>query len=183
MRGGPVHPEEPVRFTPLDIQSHRFSRRLRGFDATEVDAFLELVAEDYESLLRERDALANRVRVLERRVEDLASTEKALQDSILTAHSLSEDLKKTAVREAEVRLGEAEVKAEKILEASHRRAARLAEDIREMKVLRQRLGTALRTTIETHLALLESLTGAHEEEIDDGKVAYLARPKAGASEG
>jgi cell division initiation protein len=172
-----------VRFTPLDIQSHRFSTRLRGFDTAEVDTFLQLVAEDYESLLRERDALADRVRALESRVEDLAATEKALQESILTAHSLSEDLKKTAMREAEVRVGEAEVKAEKILEASHRRAARLAEDIREMKILRQRLGASLRTTIETHLALLETLTGTSEEEIDDGKVAYLARPKAGRAEG
>lgn len=172
-----------MRFTPLDIQSHRFSTRLRGFDTAEVDTFLQLVAEDYESLLRERDALADRVRALESRVEDLAATEKALQESILTAHSLSEDLKKTAMREAEVRVGEAEVKAEKILEASHRRAARLAEDIREMKILRQRLGASLRTTIETHLALLETLTGTSEEEIDDGKVAYLARPKTGRAEG
>lgn len=172
-----------MRFTPLDIQSHRFSTRLRGFDTAEVDTFLQLVAEDYESLLRERDALADRVRALESRVEDLAATEKALQESILTAHSLSEDLKRTAMREAEVRVGEAEVKAEKILEASHRRAARLAEDIREMKILRQRLGASLRTTIETHLALLETLTGTSEEEIDDGKVAYLARPKAGRAEG
>jgi len=172
-----------VRLSPLDIQNHRFSSRLRGLDAGEVEAFLQLVAEDYETLLRERDALSDRARALQARVEELASTEKALQEAILTAHSLSEDLKKTAMREAEVTVSEAEVRAEKILEASHRRAARLAEDIREMRVLRQRLGAALKNTIETHLALLETLTQTEDDEDVEGKVAYLARPKAGRAEG
>lgn len=172
-----------MRLSPLDIQNHRFSSRLRGLDAGEVEAFLQLVAEDYETLLRERDALSDRARALQVRVEELASTEKALQEAILTAHSLSEDLKKTAMREAEVTISEAEVRAEKILEASHRRAARLAEDIREMRVLRQRLGAALKNTIETHLALLETLTQTEDGEDVEGKVAYLARPKAGRAEG
>jgi cell division initiation protein len=167
-----------VRLTPLDIQNHRFTGRWRGLDPSEVEAFLQLVAEDYEALLRERDALREQVRKLEARVDHLTSNEKALQDTLLTAQSLSEDLKKTAMREAEVRVSEAEVKAEKILEAAHRRAARLSGDIREMKALRTRLGTSLRHTIETHLALLESLSEATEAEGEEAKVAFLARPKA-----
>jgi len=42
-----------MRLTPLDIQNHHFSSRLRGLDRAEVEAFLHLVAEDYESLVRE----------------------------------------------------------------------------------------------------------------------------------
>ena len=74
-------------------------------------------------------------------------------------------------------ISEAEVKGEKILDAAHRRAAKLAEDIREMKALRSRLGAALRTTIETHLALLDTLTAepAEEDPVLEGKVAYLTR--------
>ena len=56
-------------------------------------------------------------------------------------------------------ISEAEVKGEKILDAAHRRAAKLAEDIREMKALRSRLAVALRTTIETHLARVFRKTG------------------------
>jgi cell division initiation protein len=167
-----------VRLTPLDIQHHQFSSRLRGLDPAEVETFLQLVAEDVEELLRERQQLRDRVRQLEARVEGLASNEKALQDTLLTAQSLTEDLKKTAQRESELIVSEAEVRAEKVLEAAHRRAARLAEDIREMKALRGRLGTALRTTIETHLALLETLAEPGAEERDEGKVAYLTRPRA-----
>jgi cell division initiation protein len=167
-----------MRLTPLDIQNHRFRRRLRGYDPDEVDAFVEMIAGDYESLVREAEQLRERVRKLEARVDALASNEKVLQDTLVTAQSLSEDLKRTAVKESEVLLSEAEVKAEKVLDAAHRRVAKLAEDIREMKALRTRLAGAVRTTIETHLALLETL-GAEDAEdpILDGKVSYLARTR------
>jgi cell division initiation protein len=171
-----------VRLTPLDIQNQRFASRLRGFDPSEVDAFLRLVAEDFEGLIREADGLRGQVRSLEVRVEDLSANERALRDTLVTAQEMSEDLKRTALKEAELMISEAEVKGEKILDAAHRRAAKLGEDIRELKGLRARLGSALRATMETHLALVESLTGDGEAGADplaDGKVAFLARRQAG----
>lgn len=167
-----------MRLTPLDIQNHAFRRRLSGYDREEVDAFLEMIAGDYESLVREAEGLRERVRVLEGRVEQLSAHETTLQETLITAQSLSADLKHSAVKESELLLSEAEVKAEKILDAAHRRVARLAEDIREMKALRTRLGTAVRTTIETHLTLLENLAGEEPEDpLLDGKVSYLAKTR------
>ncbi|MDJ0787515.1 MAG: DivIVA domain-containing protein [Myxococcota bacterium] len=164
-----------MRLSPLDIQNHRFSPRMRGIDREEVETFLQLVAEDYEELLRERDALRDRTEALEIRIEDLTATEKALQDTLVTAQQLSEDLKRTAMREGEVKVAEAEVQAERVLQAAHRRAARLTEDIRELRALRSRLGESLRTSIETHLALIDTLTVDPEEVIDAGAEALLAR--------
>ena len=166
-----------MRLTPLDIQNHRFATRWRGLDPVEVEGFLALLSEDYETLLRERDQLADRVRSLERRVEELSSNEKILQDTLITAQTLSEDLKRTAMKESEVLVSEAEVKAEKVLDAEHRRAAKLAEDIRTMRQLRARMAAALRQTIETHLALLDTLASGGSEDAEAEKVAYLTRPK------
>ncbi|MAE94322.1 MAG: DivIVA domain-containing protein [Planctomycetota bacterium] len=164
-----------MKLTPLDIQKHTFSQRMRGADPIEVEAFLQLVSEDYEALLRERDRLQERLQQLEARNQELTQNEKMLQDTLVTAQGLSEDLKKTAMREAEIRVTEAELQAEKILEASHRRAARIAEDIREMKALRGRLSAALRQTLETHLALVETISAVEETDDEaEGKVAYLA---------
>jgi hypothetical protein len=80
------------------------------------------------------------------------------------------------MKEAEVMISEAEIQGEKVLDAAHRRAARLAEDIREMKLLRGRLAAALRTTMETHLTLLDSLaeSNAAEDPALEGKIAVLA---------
>lgn len=171
-----------MKLTPLDIQKHSFSQRMRGVDPVEVEAFLQMVSEDYEALMRERDRLSERVLHLDERVKELGRNEKALQNTLVTAQVLSDDLKKTAIREAEVRVGEAELQAEKLLAASHRRAARIAEDIREMKALRSRLGAALRQTLETHLALVETIT-AVEDTGEEAPSSHAYSPRAGSPEG
>jgi len=164
-----------VRITPLDIRNHAFSRTLAGYARDEVDAFLNMVSDDYEALVREAQALREHVIRLEVQVERLSSNEAILQATLITAHQLSEDLKRTAVKEAETVIGEAEVKAEKVLDAAHRRATRLAGDLREMKQLRTRLAASVRATIDTHLGLLDALAKDPPEEPSlGGSVAFLA---------
>jgi len=134
------------------------------------------VAEDYEAALREAEAQREQVSRLKQRVEELAANEQILQETLTTAQKLSEDLKRTAMKEAEVIVSEAEVKGEKILDAAHRRAAKLAEDIREMKQLKTRLSAAVRAAIDTHLGLLDSLAAdPPDDPLLEGKVAYLTR--------
>jgi cell division initiation protein len=164
-----------LRITPLDIRNHLFPRGFGGYAREEVDAFLEMVSEDYEALIRESESYRERVIRLEAQVEKLSSNEAILQETLTTAHRLSEDLKTTAVKEAEVILGEAEIKAEKILDAAHRRATKLAGDLREMKQLRTRLAASVRATIETHLGLLDALAKPPPEEPAlGGAAAFLS---------
>jgi len=167
-----------MRMTPLDVQSHRFAHRVRGYDAEEVDAFLRMVSEDYEGLVRETESQSDRIRRLEARLEELSAQEQLLKETLLSAKAMTEEMRVSAEREATMRLAEVEIRAEKILDASHRRAARLAEDIREMRALRSRLAETLRGQIGTHLALLETLEADPDDDplIDgliEGTVAYL----------
>jgi len=173
-----------MRMTPLDVQSHQFATRFRGYDPDEVTAFLRIVSEDYESLVHASETQAARILRLETRIEDLSAQEHLLKETLLSAQSITEEMSRVAEREAEVRLAEVEVRAEKILDASHRRAARLAQDIREMRALKTRLAESLRSAAETHMALLDTLEADPEQEnplvqgLEEGTVAFL---KAGLS--
>jgi cell division initiation protein len=173
-----------MRMTPLDVQSHQFATRFRGFDPDEVTAFLRIVSEDYESLVRATESQAERILRLETRIEELSAQEHLLKETLLSAQSMTQEMSRTAERVAEVRLAEVEVRAEKILDASHRRAARLAQDIREMRALKTRLAESLRSAAETHMALLDTLEADPEKEnplvqgLEEGTVAFL---KAGLS--
>ncbi len=164
-----------MRITPLDIRKHGFPRRISGYDREDVDAFLGMVAEDYEGLLREVDGLRQQVIRLEVTVEELASNEAILQKTLTTAQRLSDDLKQSATAEAEVLIGQAEIRGEKILDAAHRRAAQLSADIREMKNLRCRMAADVRTTLQTHLTLLEGLVNDPPED-DDGTLPNAHEP-------
>lgn len=164
-----------MRITALDVRNHRFGRRLSGLDPAEVESFLELVSEDYEDLVRESADQADRIRQLEQRVEQLVGDERLLKETLLSAQTMTKELREAAIKESEVLVGEAEVKAEKILDAAHRRAARLGEEMREMRVLKTRMAEALRSTIEMHLKLVDSLSEASEAESGEDVVTYLAR--------
>jgi DivIVA domain-containing protein len=49
--------ERLMRVAPLDLRQQRFKTAVRGFDKTEVVAFLTEAADDYEHALREIDRL------------------------------------------------------------------------------------------------------------------------------
>jgi len=175
-----------MRMTPLDVQSHHFGQRLRGYDRDEVDAFLRIVSEDYEGLVRETQGQTDRIRRLEHRLEVLSAQEDLLKETLISAQSMTEEVRRVAERDAEIRLAQVEIRAEKILDASHRRAACLAQDIQDMRALRVRLGQALRSAAETHLSILETLEADPEPEplIDapgERTVAYLSGLSRGKS--
>ena len=54
---GSPPPERVMRIAPLDLRQQRFRKVVRGFDPTEVVAFLTEAADDYEHALREIDRL------------------------------------------------------------------------------------------------------------------------------
>ena len=147
-----------MRITPLDVRNHEFPRRWSGYDCEEVDTFLRMVSADYEIAMRELQSAREKIAQLEQRVNELLGNERLLQETLTTAQHLSQDLKQTAMKEAEMMISQAEIQGEKVLDAAHRRAARLAEDLREMKLLRGRVAAALRASLEHHLLLVEHLS-------------------------
>ena len=178
-----------MRLTPLDIRGHKFRSAWRGLDAVEVETFLAGVAEDYEAVVRESESRADQIRRLEARLEELSLNEALLKETLVTAQNLGDELRKTAQTQTDVLLAEAEVKAETILDAAHRRAARLSEEIRSLRGLRSRLASALRTSIGTHLSLVDALAAdpdadeaVLEGELLDGD-APLGGPRASATRG
>ncbi len=123
---------------PLEIRQHRFHTRLRGFDPGEVDTFLEAVVSDYEEVVRENAHLRQETEELRREVERLRGKETSIQETLTTAQQVVEGLKHTAIKEAEVLVGEAQLKAVKLLHEAEERRQDLRRDILELEQLRNR---------------------------------------------
>ena len=176
-----------MRITPLDLRNHTFPRRWSGYDREEVDTFLRLVSADYEATMRELQSAREKIGQLEQRVQELQQNERLLQETLTTAQHLSQDLKQTAMKEAEMMISEAEIQGEKVLDAAHRRASRLAEDLREMKLLRTRVAAALRATLEHHLQIVDHLTEdpTGDDPVIQSRIDALVRrrePRGGTGE-
>jgi cell division initiation protein len=104
-----------MKITPLDIQQREFKVALRGYDRSEVEAFLRSVSKTVEELVKENAGLKERVEALGTQVNDLGKKEAALNELLVTTQAMSETLKQTARREADLILKEAELKSEELL--------------------------------------------------------------------
>ena len=122
-----------MNITPLDIQQQKFKTRIRGFDVREVDAFLEQVANVFESLHRTHKGMQEEVRRLEIEIQGYRKREETFKRALLNSQKVLDQMKDNARKSAELIIAEAEVKAEKILNNAHNRLAQLHEDISELK--------------------------------------------------
>ena len=145
-----------MRITPMDIRQQQFTVKMfRGFDTQEVDTFLEDLAADYEALLKENSLLKEQLQALEERTRGLEEREKVLQETLVTTQRLVEEMKDQARREASVIIREAEVQADRIIEASRSAEGSLQSEIIALKRTRQQLAEGLRSTVEMYRRLLE----------------------------
>ena len=146
-----------MRISALDIRQQQFTvRTFRGLDRQEVEAFLEDVAEDYESVVKENALLKEQLAVLEERSRNITEHERTLQETLVTTHRLTEEMKQAAKREAEMIVRDAEMRGEKIAEAGRTEEARIKAELSSLKRMRRQLVEELRSTLARYDRLLAS---------------------------
>jgi cell division initiation protein len=144
-----------MRISALDIRQQQFTVRMfRGLDPQEVEAFLEDVAEDYESVVKENALLKEQLAVLEERSRNITEHERTLQETLVTTHRLTEEMKQAAKREAEMIVRDAELRGEKVAEAARAEEARLKAELTSLKRMRRQLVEELRSTLARYDRLL-----------------------------
>ena len=139
----------------IDVLNRSFAKSLRGYDTDEVDSFLQEIAETLGGLSEERTLLTNRVALLEAELASFRERETTLRDTLMTTQRMTEGLKATAQREAQVIVAEAPARAENIINQSGLKLARLQESILNAKKMKAQLTMRLRSVAEEHLRILD----------------------------
>ncbi|MSR35901.1 MAG: DivIVA domain-containing protein [Gemmatimonadetes bacterium] len=142
-----------IDITPLDVRKKHgdFKKAMRGLDVQEVGAFLDLVAERMEELVKEVLTLRERTTQLQLQVEAQGGREKAVQDALVTAQTLRDEIKEQARREAELVRREAEGEARRIVAEAERQLAERRTALDELERKRERFLMALRRLLEREL--------------------------------
>ncbi len=167
-----------MNITPLDITQQQFRKVFRGLDPEEVEAFLGLVAVELEDLLKDFTALREDNQRKAEEIAEFRSRERALQETLVTAQKASEEIREAARKEAEITVSDAELQAEKIVQAAHTRFLRIVDDINELKRQRVQFEANVRTLAESHIKLLEAFREPAREEA----VQYLPAKKKAADD-
>ena len=144
-----------MRITPLDIQQKQFPMKFRGFDVEEVFAFLEVIREEMEDLLRENASLKENAQRTENQIKEYRDMETTLRETLLTAQQMVDDYKTNARKEAELIVKEAELKADTLIMEAQEKVIKIHEDIVDLKGIRTHFKEELKRMIESHLKMIE----------------------------
>jgi len=144
-----------MRITPLDIQQKQFPMKLRGFDVEEVYAFLEVIREEMEDLLRENANLRESIQRLDNQMKEYKDMETTLRETLLTAQQMVEDYKMNARKEAELVVKEAELRSDTLLKEAQEKVIKIHEDIVDLKGIRRHFKEEVKRLVESHLRMLE----------------------------
>ncbi len=144
-----------MRITPLDIQQKQFPMKFRGFDVEEVYAFLEVVREEMEELLRENASLKETAQRAENQIKEHKDMESTLRETLITAQNMVEDYKTNARKEAELLVKEAELRSDSMMKEAQEKVIKIHEDIVDLKGIRRHFKEELKRLIESHMKMLE----------------------------
>ena len=120
--------------TPIDIQNQDFAVKLRGYDADEVDDFLDLIGADYEKLYKENIELRDKVSSLKNELEHYKQMEQTLQQSIMLAQKAAEDIEKNAAQKADVIMSEAQTKSQDAVRITEEELAKKRNELSRIKL-------------------------------------------------
>jgi len=164
-----------MNVSPLDLRQQKFRSAFRGLDPVEVSSFLLAVADDYEQALRDADRLRQEVARLEIVVRGHVEQEKSLQNTLITAQRLADDIKAGAEENALRIIREAESRSVLLIEKTQARVEDIQRDIDGLKLKRRDVETSIESSIQ---ALRNTLEFVREQDARDREEKLLTyRPR------
>ncbi|MEX2401256.1 MAG: DivIVA domain-containing protein [Rhodothermales bacterium] len=148
-----------MRLTPLDIRKQEFLRGFRGFDAEEVNAFLQMVANQWEELQDENRRREERIRELENKLTHYERVEEALQEALQTARESSRKTLENAEEKASMIIEKAESRAEDITREAEKNRHELKRETVKLSGRRSEIVTRLRAFLMSEMELLARYEG------------------------
>ena len=165
----------PIR--PIDIRRKEFKNGFRGYDANQVDDFLDAVADEYERNYTENQRMREEISSLRDRLQQfedlegsiraaLVHAEQASNDLRRAASSEAEDLRQSARREAEFTIKEAQTRSHQILADSSSRVERVQDSYEALQEAKRSFTNDFRHLLKTYTDMMESMETASARQIE-----------------
>ncbi|MEO7292518.1 MAG: DivIVA domain-containing protein, partial [Ginsengibacter sp.] len=88
-----------MRISAIDIKKQEFKKSMRGYDVSEVEAYLDTIANEIENLYRENENLKQQIAKLDEEKKELTTeidvfkdNEKTFQKAIVKSQDMAEDV-------------------------------------------------------------------------------------------
>ena len=164
-----------MKVSPISIKKQEFNKSLRGYDKDEVQAFLEKLADEFESLQKENDSLKKELDDATAKLAEFRRIEKNLQDTLLRAQESSTKSIESTKKQAGLIVKEAEIKASQILEKARENANEIRNAVINLREERDLIVANLKSIINSQAHLLEMKVEDAGEEVVSAKQVEQAK--------
>ncbi len=165
----------PIR--PIDVRRKEFRSGFRGYDANQVDDFLDAVADEFERAYTDNSRMREEISSLRERLQQfeelegsiraaLVHAEQAADDLRRTSTREAEDLRQSATREADFTIREAKARAHQMLADSSARVERIQESYEAMQEAKRNFANDFRHLLKTYMDMMENMEIASAREIE-----------------
>lgn len=117
-----------MKITALDIRQKTFEKSFRGVDREEVQAFLNMVSQQWERMGDENRELRLKLEHAQHDVQKMREVESSLYRTLKTAEDTGNSITEQAQRDADLRRREAQLLAEQTLSEARQRARAIVEE-------------------------------------------------------
>ena len=156
----------PLAIRPADIRRKEFRGGFRGYDANQVDDFLDSIADEFERLFSENRRLTEEVVSLRERLGQFEELEDSIRTALVHAEQVSQDLRQNANKEAELIIREAKERAHRILADSSGRVERVQDSYEVLRKAKQDFANDFRRLLKGYLDVMDNVDVASAKEIE-----------------
>jgi cell division initiation protein len=147
-----------MKLTALEIKQQEFEKSLRGYDKDEVQAFLNLVSNEWEHLVAKNRELENRIEDLEEKLKHYERVEEALHETLQTAKESAEQKLTGARKDARNKIEKAEMEAESIIREATQQRQQVRQSIIRLLDRRNEIIGGIRSYLELAQESLEQFS-------------------------
>lgn len=151
---------------PVDIRRKEFKNGFRGYDANQVDDFLDEVADEFERTFAENQRMSEEITTLQERLQQFEELESSIREALIQAQQTARDLRRNAGKEAELIVREAKEQSHRILADSSSRVERVQESYEVLRKAKQDFANDFRHLLKSYLAVMDNTDVASAKEIE-----------------
>ncbi|MCR5219844.1 MAG: DivIVA domain-containing protein [bacterium] len=142
--------------TPIEIQQYKFSSSVWGYSRGEVERFLESIALEEETLRRENQDLKEKMIHSQSTINEMQKQEAHLREALISAQTITENMKQEAQHEADLILKEAQLKAQQIISTAQEQRFAIETEINRLHQQKRVFQANLGALLENHRRLLDN---------------------------
>jgi cell division initiation protein len=165
----------PIR--PTDVRRKEFRNGFRGYDANQVDDFLDAVADEFERTYTENSRLREEVSSLRERLQQFEELEGSIRAALVHAEQAASDLRRTATweaddvrksasREADLTIREAQARAHQMLAESSARVEHIQTSYDALQEAKRSFTNDFRQLLKTYADVMENMEISSAREIE-----------------